>query len=295
MRRVVGFLIVFIFFLFASYASFAFGQSAASGERKILVDSVVVSGTQAIDAAELADIIGSLPGSKYDDDPEEIQERLRSAFQDRGYIQAEISKFEMKPIDPLASPKPVRIEAELHEGPLCTFSSVEFTRSHFMSTEELRAMFPLKVGDVFAKAKIAGGLRSMMESTRAHGLLDAFAVPQITVTGTAVSLVVDIHEGPQYRMGELEILGLAEVEEKMRLHWTLEPGAVFDRGYITKFIAENSSLLPANFVEGDGVKIFRDCKASTASVHIHLVQDSQHDMLDRTLTRRCDNPDGKEQ
>lgn len=295
MRRFVELPIVaFALFLCLSPGRLAISQSISSNQHKILVDSLVVSGTQAIDSAELAEITGTISGGEFDDDSEELQERIRDAFQERGYIKAEVTKFEMKNIDPLGSPRPVRIEAEVNEGPLCRVSTIQFTGNHFFSTEELRNMFPLKTGDVFKKGKIANGLSIMVKAFGERGLLDASAVPEIIFSGANVELIVDLLEGPQYRMDKLEITGPTDVQQKLQLHWTLDPGAVFDRAYVYQFIDENHSLLPVNFVAGDGVKIYRDCKAATASVHIHLVQDAQHDAQDRGLTQSCPKQDDKQ-
>ena len=88
-------------------------------DRKILVESFVISGTQAVDSAELAEITNSMAASTFNDDTEELRERIRAQFQDRGYFKAELQKLDIKVIDPLASPKPVRLEAQVSEGPRC--------------------------------------------------------------------------------------------------------------------------------------------------------------------------------
>jgi hypothetical protein len=54
----------------------------SSAGRKISVDSFVISGTPAVDSAELTEISGSLSGSEFNDDPEELGEGVRSQFQD---------------------------------------------------------------------------------------------------------------------------------------------------------------------------------------------------------------------
>jgi len=172
-------------------------QDQSSDGRKILVDSLVISGTRAIDSAELAEITGSMAGSEFNDDPDELGERVRSQFQDHGYFQAVLEKLEIKVIDPLASPKPVRLEAEVSEGPLCRLSGIDFTGNHSVTSKELRAMFPIKTGDVFKKAKIAEGLESMTRSLGSHGLLDFVAVPSTTFgSGSTVKLEIEVQEGP---------------------------------------------------------------------------------------------------
>jgi len=291
MHRVLKSLILCLLLFFFCQCGIAQTPIPSTDGRKILVDSFIISGTRTIDAAELAEITGSISGSEFNDDPEEMQERVRDQFQDHGYFQVEVGKFEIKVLDPLASPKLVRLEADVNEGPLCRLSTIDFTGNHFTTTEELRAMFPLKAGDVFEKAKIAGGLQSMMKSQGLHGLLDAYAIPNTTLSGSTVKLDIEMHEGLQYRMGKLEVIGPAEAADKLQARWTLDQGAVFDRSYTRKFLEENSSLLPANFVEEDGMKIFKNCSDSTVSVHIHLVSDPQHDALDRGKQTDCKDSD----
>ena len=293
MRRVLDSLIAFVLLFLFCPSGFAQTQIPSTDSRKILVDSVSISGTRTIDTAELGEIAGSISGSEFNDDADEMRERIRSQFQDHGYVQVEIGKFEIKVIDPLASPKPVRLETEVNEGPLCRLSSIEFTGNHFISSKELRAMFPLKTGDIFEKAKIAGGLQNLMRSLDSRGFLDSSAVPAITFSGSTVKLDIDIQEGPQYHMGKLEVIGPPEAAEKLKARWAPDPGAVFDRSYVAGFLEENSALFPANFVGLEGIRVFENCSDSTVSVHIHLVSDAQHDALDRAKPRGCADSDAK--
>jgi len=47
-----------------------------------------------------------MTGSRFNDDKDELQERIRSQFQDRGYFTVVIQKLDLKVIDPLASTGP---------------------------------------------------------------------------------------------------------------------------------------------------------------------------------------------
>jgi outer membrane protein assembly factor BamA len=149
-------------------------------------------------------------------------------------------------------------------------------------------MFSLKTGDLFTKSKIAAGLEGMRRLVSSRGFLDFVSIPDtILDSASTVRLNIEVREGPQYRMDKLEITGPPEVAEKLQARWELEPGAVFDAGYIRTFLEKNSSLLPADFVEQTGVKLLEDCNSSTVSVHLHLTQDPQHAALDRTKQLRC--------
>jgi hypothetical protein len=124
------------------------GLAQNQNDGKILVKSLVISGTQGVDSTELLEITNSLAGSVFPDDPDELQERLRAQFQDHGYFTAEVKNLDVKVLDPMVSPKPVSLEAKVSEGPRCHLSSIEFIGNHAVSSKELRAKFPIKAGDV---------------------------------------------------------------------------------------------------------------------------------------------------
>jgi outer membrane protein assembly factor BamA len=293
MRHVLERVIASSLLLFVScHTSLAQTEHQSSGEREVSIESFVVSGTRAVDSAELAEITNTLSGSRFSDDAEELKERIRNEFQDRGYFKVEVEHLDIKVIDPLASPKPVRLEAEVSEGPLCRLSGIDFTGNHAFSSDVLRAMLPLKAGDVFKTSKIASGLDSIRSLLSSRGFLDSVFIPEDHLeSGSSVNLNIEVQEGPQYRMGKLEVVGPPEVAEKLQTQWELVPGKIFDAGYVKTFLEENSSLLPADFTQANGVELFKDCGDATVSVHLHLTHDPQHDALDRAKPTDCDDPD----
>ena len=267
-------------------------QTQSPNGRQILVESFVISGTQSVDSAELAEITNSIAGSRFNDDEEELQERIRAQFQDRGYFKAEIKKLDIKTIDPLVSPKQVRIEALVSEGPRCRLASVEFTGNHAFSSDALRAKFPMKIGSVFSRGKIAGGLESMRKLYGSRGFLDFVCFPDTEINSSAtVKLSIEVQEGTQYRMGKFEVFGPSGIAEKLQTRWELAPGAVFDFGYVSDFLDKNHSLLPADFNQSNGVALLTDCPDATVAVHLHLTSDAQHDVRDRALHVDCSKPD----
>jgi outer membrane translocation and assembly module TamA len=291
-------MIVFSLLLFCCQSSGAQTSTQPLNEslhdHKVEVESLVISGTQGIDSAELAEITDSMSGSTFNDDADELGERIRGQFQDRGYFKAEIQKLDIKVLDPIASPKPVRLEAKVSEGPRFRLSNIEFTGNHALSTPELRGKFPIKTGDKFARSKIATGLESMSKLYTSFGFLDVDSIPETKVDSAAVSLHIEIEEGQQYRMGTLEILGPSEVAEKLQVRWDLPPGAVFNATYVETFVEMNHSLLPSDFTQANDVSVFPDCRDGTVSVHLHLTSDPQHAALDRTKQVECKKDTGRE-
>jgi hemolysin activation/secretion protein len=297
MRRVLDWAIVVSALLSVScQSSLAQTKNQSLDDRKIFVESFVISGTQAVDSAELAEITNSMAGSTFNDDAEELRERIRAQFQDRGYFTMEIQKLDIKVIDPLASPKPVRLEAQVSEGPRCRLSSIEFTGNHALSSEALRAKFPIKIGDEFVRSKIVAGLDSMRGLYGSRGFIESVFIPDAKLdSSSTVKLNIEVQEGPQYRMDKLEILGPPEVAEKLQTRWKLAPGAIFNSAYVGTFLERNSSLLPADFTQSSGVELFTDCRDATVTVHLHLTQDPQHAALDRTKHVDCPPPAPKKE
>ena len=127
----------------------------------------------------------------------------------------------------------------------------------------------------------------MRDLYSSRGFLESFSLPDAKLdSSSTVKLNVDVHEGPQYRMDKLEILGPPEVAEKLQTRWKLAPGAIFDAAYVETFLEKNRSLLPENFNQRNGVELFTDCRDGTVSVHIHLTQDPKHVALDSALAYR---------
>jgi outer membrane protein assembly factor BamA len=60
--------------------------------------------------------------------------------------------------------------------------------------------------------------------------------------GTALHKVlyrISLHEGPQYRMGEMVITGLSlAAERKLLAVWRVQKGEVFDNGFFENLVAE---------------------------------------------------------
>jgi hypothetical protein len=114
-------------------ASVAQSGDQTSAAHKVVIESFVISGTRAVDTAELADITDSMSGSRFNDDNDESSERVRMQFQDRGYFKAEVEKLDIKVIDPLASPKPIRMEAQVNEGARYRLSTIDFTATTLLA------------------------------------------------------------------------------------------------------------------------------------------------------------------
>jgi len=235
-----------------SFSVFAFAQCASDKRSEkhggVVVTDFTINGTTTLDSTELARLSGDFVGSCYNDDSEEMQERLRAGFQEHGYFAAEIKHLTFKPSDPLGTPKPVAVEAEVVEGPKYRLAEITILENHTISTEILRAEFPLKPGDVFERGKVATGLESLRKLYASKGFLDFTCIPDTEPSSNGtITLKLTVDEGTQYHMGKLEILAGKQTAARLRAEWKMAEGTAYDSTYIKKFIEANGSLLPEGF------------------------------------------------
>jgi outer membrane protein assembly factor BamA len=236
----------------------------------LLITDFIISGTQKLSSAELTRLEGHLTGSCFDENLEELEERVRALFQDRGYFGVVVKSFRVKPGDPLLLPKPVTLEVEVLEGTRYRLAEITFTGNHTFSAAKLRSTFPLSKGDLFGRDKIAGGLDSLRSLYAADGFIDLTMIPDTeNSSDSTINLAVTVIEGPQYRMGKLEILAKKEIADRLQAEWRLPEGAVFDLTYVDKYIGENRSLLPLGFAR-DGVQLVRNCPDALVEVRLPL-------------------------
>lgn len=257
-----------LFFLTLSHAD-CIKDHRASKTSGLLVSEFTLAGTQALSSEEVSDITSGFVGSCFNDDSEELGERIRAAFQNRGYLMVSVKNVRIKADDPLSVPKPVAVEAEVTEGPRCKFGEIRFTHNRALSAEKLLAEFPVKKGSVFERDKVAHGLESVRNLYLAQGYIEITMIPNTRITGETVALDIDVDEGPQFRMGKLQIFTKGEHAEKLRAAWEISEGAVFDRTYLEKYIDSNRVLLPANFTS-QSVQVVQDCRQSTVEVRLPI-------------------------
>jgi outer membrane protein assembly factor BamA len=241
----------------------------------ILLTDFTVTGTRAIGGTELAEITGDLVGQCFDEDSDEMGERVRAQFQDRGYFAVEVKSVRFKAGDPLGIPKPVTMEAEVAEGLQFKVGEITFAGYRAFSPEKLRQEFPLKVGAVFERGKVASGLESLRKLYGTNGYLDMTAIPdtQPGSNGT-MHLSLTLEEGPQYRLDKVEIAAEKELTARLHAEWKLEEGSVYDSSYLGQYISANRDLLPAGFTRKD-VQIAKDCPKGL--VQIRLLVDAAED------------------
>jgi outer membrane protein insertion porin family len=241
----------------------------------IKITDFTISGTQNISATDLDRITSDMIGSCFDEDSEEMEERVRASFQDRGYFTVEVKSLRFKPVDPLGIPKPVTLEGQISEGPQYRLAELTFVNNHSFPLEELRQQFPLKKGELLERGKVASGLEGLRKLYGTGGFLDYVSIPQTDFGSNAtVNLKITIEEGPQYHMGKLDIVGDRQVAARLRTQWKLAQGDVYDSTYIDEYLVAARDLLPPSFSR-ENVQTSQNCPETL--VEVRLVLDPAED------------------
>src|SRR5215470_8523116 len=242
----------------------------SGGAAGIFISDLKLGGPKTLSSEQVCRIASAMVGHCFNEDYDELKERLRSEFQNRGYFQVEVRNLDVKVVDPLLTPKPVVLLFEADEGARFKTGEITFVDNHAFTSAQLRDGFSLKRGDWFSREKVGSGLVSLVKMYGASGRLDSWSVPDTEVApGNTIDLEVTVNEGPQYRMGKLEVIAPKELAEKIIAQWDLSERAVFDLTFPEKFVSSHRSLFPSSF-QADHIQRARNCRDLTVNVRIPI-------------------------
>ena len=174
---------------------------------------------------------------------EEDTERVRAEYQNRGYFKAAVSDPKTEIHDTghkgfhiwllQAGPgKSVDITMPVEEGDKYRLGKITFKNNKAVqNVNALRALFPLKDGDVFSREKIAKGLENLRKAYGQLGYINFTGVPGTTFDDEKklAFLEIDIDEGKQFYVRRIEFEGNTTTRDKViRRELALEEGNIYD-------------------------------------------------------------------
>ena len=143
---------------------------------------------------------------------DEALERTRLGWQDRGYFKVKVNGYATTLT---SSPGDRRISLNFHvdEGLQYSLGGIAFKNNRAVSsTGALRALFPIDNGDVFSRKQIAKGLVNLSDAYGEMGYVNFTAVPETRLDDEKklIYLNIDIDEGKQFYVEDINVLGLDE-------------------------------------------------------------------------------------
>lgn len=182
--------------------------------------------------------------SKLDED----QERVRDAFQQKGYWVAKVFEptvklrdtggvnggMHIKWLKPNKPGKAADITLPVEEGAQFRLHQINYVGVKLFRTPELlsRTFFGMDVGDVFSTAKLRKGLENMRKAYGDFGYIDFVPEPEIDVVpGTnTIDLTLTADEGKQFFIRRIDFVGNTTTRDKViRREILLNEGDLFSQ------------------------------------------------------------------
>jgi outer membrane protein assembly factor BamA len=185
-----------------------------------------------------------------------VQHQLLPVYYSRGYLKAVFSQ---------PQPKVVKQTTEAEDGPRnqtfvdVTFaitpglrykvSSLKWSGNKEFPSDQLQKMVRAEVGQPANTVRLADNLKEVQKLYGSRGFLTASikANADFDDATSTVAFTLEVNEGYEYHMGELEFRGLDNrLMAKLRAAWKLRFGEIYDATYIDEYLPAAQKLLPAN-------------------------------------------------
>lgn len=205
---------------------------------------------------EQQQIIQDIQSCKYASDKvDEFAERVQYGFQTLGFFKARAEAPAVKLVSQTPQQEIIDLAFSVDPGDRYRLNTITFTRQKAFTDAELRPQFPLAEGDIFNAERIRQGLDALRKFYESKGYVNFTPVPNTETDDAAhtISLMVDIDEGVQFRIGPLVLDGVETkpgAGAKLLADWKQYQGRIYDPAIPGKFLRDNAALLPGvNWVQ----------------------------------------------
>jgi outer membrane protein insertion porin family len=174
---------------------------------------------------------------------DEDVERVRNEYQNRGYFKANVAqpatqihdtghKGSHLPLLQSGAGKAVDITMTIEEGERYNLGGITFKNNKAVTNvKALRALFPIRDGDIFSREKIAKGLENLRKAYGEQGFINFTSIPDTRFDDEKklIYLDVDVDEGKQFYVRRIEFQGNTTTRDKViRRELALEEGSIYN-------------------------------------------------------------------
>lgn len=212
---------------------------------EISIAEVAFSGSLELPVSEQQLIADSIKekthGNAMEEVTDEALERARAGWLNHGYFKAQVTG-EARTLSSSPASQSIGLSVHVEEGQQYRLNSITFKNNKAMRTEVLRAYFPIEHGDVFSREKIAKGLEDLRNSYDELGYLNFTAVPdtQFNDQERLITLVIEVDEGKQFHLRNLNLFGLDEAFRQELLQ-AFPIGQIYSERRFQEFLENHSS------------------------------------------------------
>jgi outer membrane protein assembly factor BamA len=226
-------------------------DNKGSSDPEISIAGVTFSGFIQLPISDQDQIASSIKQQKYriplDGVIEEGSELVRAGWQNRGYFKVQVSGDASTLT---SSPVSQRIVLSVHvdEGLQYRLGGITFKNNRTISNiKALRALFPMKDGDIFSREKIATGLENLRKTYGEYGYINYTGVPDTTFDDEKklVFLEIDVDEGKQFFVSSINLTGLDEsARQRVLKDFLVKPGQIYNSRLWELSLLKHASMFP---------------------------------------------------
>jgi outer membrane translocation and assembly module TamA len=198
---------------------------------------------------------------------DELRERTRDAWQQRGFFKAQVRDIEYEVLDAELNHRTTSTTIHIDPGEQYRMGTLRFRNNRALSSERLLTAFSIHGGDVFATDKIREGLDNMRKLYATAGYINFTPVPNTTIDDQhrTIDFEVDVDEGNMFRVDDILIVGVGQRRELELLEkFPLYPADPFNPSAVEQFYRQNTN----NPDPARAIQVKQNVSANTVDVII---------------------------
>jgi hypothetical protein len=206
-----------------------------------------------------------------------VETMVVPVFRKHGYLRAR-ARPPLGEVDP-SCPRGVTIRAPIEPGVAYVWDKVIWSGNKIIPAQSLDQMLAMRAGEVANGQKIDLGLAAVIRAYGKQGYvtLQLEPKPEFDDLNKRVALNLAVNEGPQFRMGNLSVLGLSESGSKMfKDIWRIKTGDLYDVTYLGEFLKRlvDAGGVPADQLSRIKTEVKPDRRKLTVDVTIDFAPKS---------------------
>ena len=219
---------------------------------------------------------------------EEDKDRIRDAYQQKGYFTARVVEHDLKMRDvggsgfkiPLFKPNKPGKRADLlltvEEGKQYQLNKINFVGVKLFRTPDalMRPLFQMQEGDVFSTAKLRKGMENLRKLYGEFGYIDFVPepVPEPLPGTNKIDLTFNVDEGKQFFVRRIDFSGNTTTRDKViRRELLVDEGDIFNtRLWEISILRLNQLGYFEQLKENEAATINRDTKTNTVDITLKV-------------------------
>ena len=239
-------LLAFILVLVTLPGGIVASQQLDSKTKSIRIEHLTIE-SKTLSQADLIQVVKEFEGRTFAQ--EELGPRIEIAFQNLGYFKAVVNdpRISSLPQDNYISTGDAIVQVE--EGEKYHLREIQIRNSDLFPADQVRKLFNLQMGDVFARDKIAKGISDLRELYVAQGYFDCEVLPETNTddTDATIVLILTVEKGRPFSFGRLVLDGIEPHPgsgKALLRNWAELKGKRYDPQQLQEWFLRNKAYLP---------------------------------------------------